>query len=176
MSPDLAALMAEAGADHFPDKIYPVETWHPELCGEMDLVIQRDGVWRHDGRPIERPALIRLFAKLLRREGADYYLVTPVEKLKINVDDLPFRIVDFDGTVFVTDQDERLTLSDAHPMVFDQVGEAYWPRLKVRGDLWARLTRPCAYRLFAEAELTPLEGGFHLKLDQQAFEIAVIPA
>ncbi|MDC7683816.1 DUF1285 domain-containing protein [Asticcacaulis sp. BYS171W] len=160
-------------AARFPDKTYPVERWNPTLCGEMDILIGRDGMWLHEGRPMTRLPLVRLFAKLLRREGDDYFLVTPVEKLKITVEDLPLRIVDFEGPVFVTDQDERVNLGDDHPLILDRAGEAYLPRLKVRGDLWGRLTRACTYRLFETAEI----GGddrVRVTLGDQTFDVPVI--
>lgn len=161
-------------AARFPDKDYPVESWQPSLCGAIDIVICRDGVWLHEGRPIARPALVRLFSKLLRRDAEGYVLVTPVEKLTIRVEDLPFRIVDFEGTLFVNDQDEQLPLSAAHPLVIDVQGEEWRPRIRVRGDLWGRLTRACTARLFETVELDG--DSVRLELDGQRFEIPVISA
>lgn len=169
--PDIAALWAEA--ERFPDKTYPVDKWNPTLCGDMDVVIQKDGAWLHEGRAIERPAIVRLFAKLLRYEDGDYFLVTPVEKLRITVEDLPFRIVDRDGLCFITDQAERLLLGDEHPLVIDVTGEAWLPRLRVRGDLWARFTRAETYRLFETAEVDEAGGVVHLVIDGQVFDIPV---
>ncbi|MEL7486721.1 MAG: DUF1285 domain-containing protein, partial [Pseudomonadota bacterium] len=68
----------------------PVDKWDPDYCGEIDLVIKRDGVWFHEGTPIGRARLVRLFSTVLRKDGDDYFLVTPVEKLKIAVEDAPF--------------------------------------------------------------------------------------
>ncbi|BBF79837.1 DUF1285 domain-containing protein [Asticcacaulis excentricus] len=161
-------------AARFPDKDYPVESWQPSLCGAMDILIRRDGVWLHEGRPIARPALVRLFSKLLRRDADGYVLVTPVEKLTIRVEDLPFRIVDFEGRVFRSDQDDPLPLSDAHPLVIEVQGEEWQPRMRVRGDLWGRLTRACAARLFETAELDG--DSVRLELDGQRFEIPVVSA
>ncbi|ESQ77495.1 DUF1285 domain-containing protein [Asticcacaulis sp. YBE204] len=160
-------------AARFPDKTYPVDSWNPTLCGEMDIVIRKDGAWLHEGRPITRPALVRLFAKLLRCEGNDYFLVTPAEKLKITVEDLPLRIVDFEGPVFMTDQDERVTLGADHLLVFDRIGDAYLPRLRVRGNLWGRLTRACTYRLFEMAEIVD-DGCVRVSLSDQTFDVPVI--
>src|SRR3990167_6970488 len=71
----------------------PVHLWNPEHCGEIDIVIRRDGVWMHEGSPIGREALVRLFSTVLRKDPDGYHLVTPVEKLKIAVEDLPFPAV-----------------------------------------------------------------------------------
>lgn len=158
----------------FPDKDYPVESWQPSFCGAIDILIRRDGVWLHEGRPIARPALVRLFSRLLRRDAEGYVLVTPVEKLSIQVEDLPFRIIDFEGRIFRSDQGVSLPLSDTHPLVIDVKGEEWRPRMRVRGDLWGRLTRACAARLFETAEL---DGEIvRLKLDGQGFEIPVVSA
>lgn len=72
----------------------PVHLWNPPYCGEIDIRIARDGTWFHEGSPIGRPAMVRLFASILKREGDRYYLVTPVEKVGIRVDDAPFVAVD----------------------------------------------------------------------------------
>ena len=78
----------------------PVHLWNPPYCGEIDIRIARDGTWFHEGTPIGRPAMVRLFASILKREGARFYLVTPVEKVGIQVEDAPFVAVDVtcDGT------------------------------------------------------------------------------
>ena len=75
----------------------PLHLWHPELSGDIDILIRRDGSWIHEGRPIERASLVRLFASILRREeDGEYYLVTPVEKWRLQVESLPLLVVDFD--------------------------------------------------------------------------------
>jgi len=160
-------------AARFPEQNYPVETWHPQSCGVMDVVIRRDGVWLHEGRPITRPALVKLFSRLLRRDGDDYVLVTPVEKLKITVEDLPFRIVDFEGTRFTSDQGEELVLGEAHPLVVDVAGDEWRPRLKVRGNLWGRLTRACTQRLFETAQ-TVTGDAVEVCLRGQIFQLPIV--
>lgn len=167
----MAALWAEA--ERFPEKAYPVDKWTPELCGNMDVVIQKDGTWLHEGRPIGRPEIVRLFAKLLRREAGDYFLVTPVEKLRIRVEDLPFRIVESDGLMFITDQGERLEIGEGHPLVIDVVGDEWLPRLRVRGDLWGRFTRAETYRLFESAMINETGEVVHLVINGEAFDIPV---
>ena len=71
----------------------PVHLWHPEHCGDIDIVIRRDGLWMHEGSPIGRAELVRLFSTILRKDADCYVLVTPGEKLSITVEDLPFRAV-----------------------------------------------------------------------------------
>lgn len=172
--PDISALWAEA--ERFPDKIYPVDKWTPALCGEMDVLIRKDGTWLHEGRPIERPEIVRLFAKLLRYEDGAYFLVTPVEKLRITVEDLPFRIVDRDGLTFISDQGARLPLGEAHPLMIDVHGDEWLPRLRVRGDLWARMTRAETYRLFDAAQIEMGESCVWLTLEGQRVDVPLCEA
>lgn len=82
----VTAAAKEAGQRGLP----PVHLWHPEHCGEIDIRIRKDGVWFHEGTPIGREALVRLFSTVLRLDPDGYHLVTPVEKLKIQVEDAPF--------------------------------------------------------------------------------------
>lgn len=134
---------------------YPVETWQPSKCGEMDIVIRTDGTWWHEGEPVVRQSLIVLFAKLLRKESNGYYLVTPVEKLKISVEDLPFLAVDFellqDNLTFVTNLGDQVVLGPEHPLAFD--GDDLRPRIRIRHNLWARVTRAAWYRLIDIADV-----------------------
>jgi hypothetical protein len=136
----------------------PVHLWHPEHCGDIDIVIRRDGLWMHEGTPIGRPELVRLFSTVLRRDPDGYHLVTPVEKLKITVEDLPFRAVAVDlGEVlaFTTDVGDRVEAGADHPIVVETdptTGEPA-PRVHVRADLWARIARPVFYELVEAAEI-----------------------
>src|SRR5580698_11011135 len=86
----LASLQREAAGGR---KIPPVEKWHPAHCGDIDIRIARDGTWFHQGTPIGRKELVRLFSTILRKDGADYVLVTPAEKMRIRVEDVPFTAV-----------------------------------------------------------------------------------
>lgn len=140
----------------------PVHLWNPENCGEMDLVIRADGVWMHEGSPIGRPELVRLFATVLRKDSDGYYLVTPVEKLKITVQDAPFRAVRADladgDIVFTTDMGERVRAGADHPIRVEtdpETGEPA-PYVHVRGELEARIARPVFYEL---ADMADLEDG-----------------
>lgn len=145
----------------------PIERWNPPDCGDIDIVIDREGVWHHEGRPIRRAALVRLFASVLRREGERHVLVTPVEKLGIRVEDAPFLAVDIaveDGEggptlVFRTNLDDLVRCDEAHPLRFDaQAGGELRPYIYVRRGLWARLTRAVFLDLAERAEERVVEG------------------
>lgn len=137
----------------------PVHLWRPAHCGDIDIVIRADGVWMHEGSPIGRPELVRLFSTVLRKDPDGYCLVTPGEKLGIRVEDLPFRAVwvavEGDRLVFTTDVDDRVEAGADHPVVVDTdpaTGEPS-PRVRVRADLWARIVRSVFYELVGMAVL-----------------------
>ena len=137
----------------------PVHLWNPAHCGDIDILIRRDGVWLHEGSPIGRPELVRLFSTVLRKDPDGYCLVTPVEKLSIRVEDLPFRAVSVDrkgqALVFVTDVGDVVEAGPERPLVVEvdpATGEPS-PRLRVRADLWARISRPVFYQLVDMAEV-----------------------
>ncbi|MNX93154.1 hypothetical protein D3C86_1253310 [compost metagenome] len=136
----------------------PVHLWHPEHCGDIDILIRADGVWMHEGSPIGRVELVRLFSTVLRKDPDGYHLVTPAEKLKIRVEDLPFRAVAMraaDGVLtFTTDVGDEVEAGAEHPIVVETdaaTGEPA-PRVHVRADLWARIARPVFYDLVERAE------------------------
>lgn len=135
----------------------PVHLWNPPHCGTIDIVIRADGVWMHEGSPIGRPEMVRLFSTVLRKDPDGHHLVTPVEKLRITVQDLPFRAVaveaEGEDLTFVTDMGDRATAGPDHPLVVETeagVGQPR-PRILVRGDLWARIARPVFYDLVERA-------------------------
>jgi hypothetical protein len=135
----------------------PVHLWNPEFCGDLDMRIARDGTWFYLGTPIGRPELVRLFSTILRRDGDDYFLVTPVEKVGITVDDAPFVAVDFEvqGTgpdqvlTFETNVGDFVQAGPDHPIrvVRDpETGEPS-PYVLVRANLEALIDRKSFYRL-----------------------------
>jgi len=136
----------------------PVHLWHPAHCGDIDILIRADGVWMHEGSPIGRAAMVRLFSTILRKDPDGYHLVTPVEKMKIKVEDLPFRAVSLreeaGRLIFTTDQGDEAEAGPDHDLVVetDSVTGEPWPRIHVRGDLWARIVRPVFYDLVERAE------------------------
>lgn len=140
------------------NRIPPVEKWNPPYCGELDIHISRNGLWNYLGTPIGRPALVRLFSSILWREGEEYFLVTPVEKVKIRVDDVPLFAIDFsledDGLHFMTSTDDHVLASKDNPIVlrFDESGEPS-PYILIRRNLWALIDRKSFYRLIDLGEI-----------------------
>ena len=141
----------------------PVHLWTPAHCGDIDIRIARDGAWFHDGSPIGRPALVRLFSTVLRRDPDGFHLVTPVEKLRIQVDDAPFLATQVDRVGdtlrFLTNVGDEVEGGPDHPITveYDAATAEPAPYLHVRRGLMARLTRPVFYELvdMAEARETP---------------------
>ena len=153
----------------------PVHLWHPAHCGDIDILIRADGVWMHEGSPIGRPELVRLFSTILRKDPDGYHLVTPVEKLKIKVEDLPFRATQLEGRdgklVFTTDRGDEVAVSATNPLVVDTdpvTGEPS-PRVLVRGDLWARVVRAVFYDLVEQAE--EIDGALAVRSGDDVFAL-----
>lgn len=148
-APNPAILAAQLNP-HRP--LPPVDRWNPPLLGDLDLRIARDGVWHHEGTSIQRETLVRLFASILRRdEDGHYYLVTPVEKWRIQVDDAPFLAIRLDvaGTgssqslTFTTNIGDVVTAGPDHPLTVEYhtpSGEPS-PYVHVRDRLRALLSR-----------------------------------
>ena len=152
----------------------PVHLWNPPYCGEIDMRIAADGTWFYQKTPIGRPALVKLFASVLKREGDRYFLVTPVEKCGITVDDAPFMAVelaveDADATAesgsrrflrFRTNVDDWVTAGPDHPLRFEPetATGGLKPFLHVRRDLWAKVTRALFYDLVELGEERDIAG------------------
>jgi uncharacterized protein len=135
----------------------PVHLWDPPFCGDMDMRIARDGTWFHEGKPIRRQALVELFASVLKRENDEYFLVTPVEKVRIQVEDCPFVIIDMEAEekdgqqllTFTTNTGEKFLAGKGHPLrieVHPETGEPH-PILHVRNGLNGLINRAVFYRL-----------------------------
>lgn len=150
-----------AGLDQPRRGLPPVERWNPPYCGEIDMRIAADGSWHYNGSPIGRPALVKLFASILRKDPERFVLVTPVERVGIAVEDAPFLAVEMavegQGSsrqiALRTNLDDLVSVGEEHPLRFekDETGGVK-PYVRVRGDLWARLTRSLALDLIALAE------------------------
>ncbi|MGZ9810980.1 DUF1285 domain-containing protein [Pseudoroseicyclus sp. H15] len=131
----------------------PVHKWNPPFCGDLDMRIARDGTWFYLGTPIGRPELVRLFSTILRKDGEEYFLVTPVEKVRIQVDDAPFVAVDFEkgpeGLTFVTNVGDRALAGPEHEIrvLRDAESGEPSPYVHIRADLWALIDRKSFYRL-----------------------------
>jgi len=142
-------------------RLPPVDQWNPQHCGDSDMRIARDGSWYHQGRPIQRAAMVRLFSTVLRREAdGSHVLVTPVEKLTIEVELTAFRAIEMemegDGTkrriALKLDSGDALIVGEDHPLT---IADGPSPRVLVRHGLEAELARPLYYEL---AEIALAEG------------------
>lgn len=147
-----------AAIEQFAGESPPVHRWNPPLCGELDLLIQSTGEWLMEGRPIARQRLIQLYASVLKYEDGEYYLVTPVEKWRITVEDLPFLVVDIHEQP-VQDQQRKviscqtnmgdvIAITEQNPLeVSDIPGSdgVRVPKILVRDQLWARFNRQSYY-------------------------------
>jgi uncharacterized protein len=135
----------------------PVDLWNPPFCGDIDMRIAADGTWFYQKTPIGRPALVRLFASVLKREGNKYFLVTPVEKVGLVVEEAPFLAVELkvergpDGQTlrFRTNVDDRVDAGPGHALRFEPepATGGLKPFLHVRRELWAKVTRALFYDL-----------------------------
>ncbi|MDP2121598.1 MAG: DUF1285 domain-containing protein [Hoeflea sp.] len=168
---DLAALISRAQADRNAGKdgLPPVERWNPPYCGEIDMEIRADGTWFYMGTPIGRPALVRLFSTVLRRdEDGMTYLVTPVEKLGIRIADAPFLAVEMSVAeekgepvlTFRTNVGDVVKAGPDNPLRFVTLGETdqLKPYLLVRGRLEALVSRAVTYDLLARGEEAEIAG------------------
>jgi hypothetical protein len=156
VTPDAEGLMASINATKTRG-LPPVHLWNPPFCGDLDMRIARDGTWFYEGTPIGRPALVKMFSSILKREEGKYFLVTPVEKVGIVVDDAPFVAIDFDATgegvdqvlKFVTLVDDFAVAGADHPIRVERDAETGEPSpyILIRSDLEALIDRKSFYRL-----------------------------
>ncbi|WP_170329729.1 DUF1285 domain-containing protein [Ruegeria arenilitoris] len=158
-SPDgLAASVKAAKTKGLP----PVHLWNPPFCGDLDIRIAKDGTWSYLGSPIKRFELVKLFSSILKKEDGKYYLVTPVEKVGIIVEDAPFVAVDLDvegegkaqNLSFTTHVGDTAVAGPDHPIriVIDSETDEPSPYILVRANLEARIDRKSFYRLVDIAE------------------------
>jgi hypothetical protein len=160
----------------------PVHLWNPPFCGDIAMHIARDGTWFYEGTPIGRAPLVRLFASILKREGDDYFLVTPVEKVGITVEDVPFVAVDFrregDALVFETNVGDQSTAGADNPIRVSLDGETGEPTpyVHVRRGLEARIDRKSFYRLVELGEVAEHDGQPWFGLRSQGVFFPVQPA
>lgn len=163
----LSRLAEALGSDSKRKGPPPVERWNPAYCGEIDMRIAADGTWLYMGSPINRPALVKLFSTVLRKDPDRYVLVTPVERVGITVEDAPFLAVEMavegEGEsrqiAFRTHVDDLVQIGPDHPLRFDQAAHGgIKPYVKVRGELWALVTRSLALDLIALGEEKSVNG------------------
>jgi len=166
----LADVQAEAARTR---KLPPLDKWNPPFCGNIDMRIAVDGTWSYLGTPIGRPALVRLFSTILRREAdGAFVLVTPVEKVGITVEDAPFIAVLVDAAgrgherslTFMTNVGDSVVVGPEHTLRVEFRGPEREPRpyVRVRGGLDARVARSVFYELVSIAEERRVEGGREL--------------
>ncbi|MBO6886244.1 MAG: DUF1285 domain-containing protein [Marivita sp.] len=149
----------------------PVHLWNPPFCGDLDMRIARDGTWFYLGTPIGRAPLVKLFSSILRKDGDKYFLVTPVEKVGITVDDAPFVATDFDVTgggedqvlTFTTHVGDTAVAGPEHPIRVERNAETGEPSpyVLVRANLEALIDRKSFYRL--------VDCGAHHEVDGQSW-------
>lgn len=155
--PDFASLsLAEIARLVAEDRLPPVESWNPAHCGDSEMRIARDGTWFHQGSPIGRAPMVRLFSTILRREpDGRFVLVTPVEKLDIHVEDAPFTAVEMKAEgegeamklAFRLNTGDMVTAGPGHALRFEEREDGPRPYLHVRGGLDALVARPVYYEL-----------------------------
>ena len=159
----------------------PVHLWNPSHCGEIDIVIRRDGTWFHEGTPIGRAALVRLFSTVLRLEPDGWHLVTPVEKLKITVEDAPFVAVRVDrageALRFLTNVGDEVEAGPENAVRVETDPETAEPApyLHVRRGLEARIARPVFYELVEIAEERDTEQGRRLGVTSNGCWFPIAP-
>lgn len=171
------------------DQSYPpVHLWEPDYCGDMELEIRSDGSWHYMGSPISRKKLVKLFSTVLRLDDdGEYYLVTPVEKLRIQVEDAPFVAVEMDivsgsgparQIVFRTNVDDIVAADQEHPIhvVVGSDGVEPRPYVHVRAGLNALISRSVFYQLVDSAEVLQRETGAVLAVNSNGaeFELGAI--
>ncbi|MEM7614853.1 MAG: DUF1285 domain-containing protein [Pseudomonadota bacterium] len=163
-SADRLALAARAAGEK---GLPPVHLWDPPFCGDLDMRIAVDGTWFYNGTPIGRKPLVRLFSSILKREGDDYFLVTPVEKVGITVEDAPFVAVDMTPSessqgpvlVFTTHVGDVAQAGPEHPIrvTFAEDGTPR-PYILIRGNLEALIDRKTFYRLVDQCDTAEVDG------------------
>ena len=164
---DPEGLAAAARAAQKEGRLPPVHLWNPPFCGDLDMEIRADGTWFYEGTPIGRPGLVKLFSSILRKEGADYFLVTPVEKVGIRVEDAPFVATDAEiagagagqSITFTTQVGDTVAAGPDRPIRVERDAATGEPRpyVLVRAELEALIDRKTFYRL--------VEAGAHAEVD-----------
>ncbi|WP_448213996.1 DUF1285 domain-containing protein [Colwellia sp. MEBiC06753] len=159
-------------------KLPPVELWNPDYCGEIDLIIKTNGDWFYMGTPFKRLSLVKLFASVLKKEADEYFLVTPVEKVKIQVEDAPFLITRWQwqndqphaNLMVATNLGDEFILGEDHPLRVDKEGNIY---LTVRRNLEAKVHRNVYYQWVEQAKQQESEQGTALVLESQGQEFVI---
>ena len=176
--------LAQAAAD---EKLPPVDAWQPTVEKDMGLRISRDGAWHYLGSPIARPSLVRLLSRVMKREGEEFFLVSPVEKLRIEVEDAPFLAVELECAgeseaqrlVFRTNVDDVVIAGKVHPIWVneDPLSGEPAPYIEVRDGLWALINRAVYYELAERVMPSPnTPGRWGVFSDGCFFELGSVDA
>jgi len=168
-------------------KLPPVESWNPASCGDIDIRIARNGSWYHEGRIFQRNALVKLLSSILRKEGDEYFLVSPVEKMRIQVEDVPFLAVEMrrerslgqaSALFFRTLTDDVVRLDAEHPLrvQIDSVTGEPRPYIHVRQGMEARIHRPVFYDMVEMGSEVLRGGELHLVIDSagETFDLGAL--
>ena len=155
----------------------PIEKWNPPFCGDIDMTISKSGKWYYMGSEIKRPAMVKLFSGILRLESDNsYYLVTPVEKVRIQVEDAPFVAVaitkeqseGMNTVTFRTNLNDEIVLSKENPLSIEiKKNDEPSPYITVRNNLRALISRSVFYELVDLAETIPIDGVLYLAIKSQ---------
>ncbi len=155
----------------------PIEKWNPPFCGDIDMTISKSGKWYYMGSEIKRPAMVKLFSGILRLESDNsYYLVTPVEKVRIQVEDAPFVAVaitkeqskGMNTVTFRTNLNDEIVLSKENPLSIEiKKNDEPSPYITVRNNLRALISRSVFYELVDLAETIPIDGVPYLAIKSQ---------
>lgn len=159
------------------ESLPPVEKWNPDYCGDIDMVIKRDGSWHYMGTPIGRKKLVKLFSNVIRKDDNKYYLVTPVEKIGITVEDAPFLAVlmdveQQDGTqqlIFTDNVGNRFIAGNDHPIrvEVDPNTQEPSPYIRVRRNLDALISRNVFYQMVELADQQTINDSTELTIKSQ---------
>ena len=161
------------------DSLPPLHLWKPALSGDINIHIDKQGIWRHCGDEFKRLQIPKMFARILCKEGNEYFLKTPVEKWRIRVEDVPFFFIHMQRKElkkgielsFVTITEDIVTLNEDHPIVLfnDQVSGEVFPYIHVRGAMYGKLSRNLYYELVALAEVDEDQQKLYISSANQRF-------
>ncbi len=179
---DPKTLLENIENDSLQQDLPPVNEWHPEHCGDSEICIRRDGTWTHKGDPFKREKLVKMFSRIIRLDDDEkYYLVTPVEKMLLTVEDVPFLVVGFDivlsegvqKIVFETSLGDQVVVDAEHPVTVHTLNDEPAPYVVVRKNLKARIARSVFYQLIdvAVSEQQGAENVLFLESSGEHFEL-----
>lgn len=169
---DFSSLIGRLKESASSSSLPPVDQWQPDFCGDMDLVIKRNGDWLYQDSPIARQSLVKLFSRILKKENNDYFLVTPVEKLRILVEDAPFLVITMnrletelgDVIEFTDNCDNKILLTESNPLWVELHPKTREPSpyITVRNNLNALLHRSVFYELVEMGQEKLIDDKRHL--------------